>query len=75
MFFGRQPLTVTRFVVAIVVNAVQMPTILGFLAHVGHKVREGIPPTKTDIDASTTVVFEAAMSRVFAALFHAMPRA
>ena len=57
LLMARGPSAIGRFVVAVVVNAVNRVFGRRLETHIGMEVREGIKPSLTDGDASTTVVF------------------
>jgi len=73
IFTPMQPPTVRRFVVAIVINAIDLKFLTRTLAHVFKKVLK-IVPTFAHHNATATVVEIRSVTRIVAARTHTVPR-
>jgi hypothetical protein len=68
----RRPATIARFVVTVVVNAVDAPA-LGSLAHIGKEVHKGAP-SFADRNSPAAIIRPLRASRVGTARNHTVPR-
>jgi hypothetical protein len=70
---GSGPSAIRRFVVAVVVDAIQRVSLGWSASHIGKERFKGIAPTVTDRNAAPAVSFVVIMFRVVTAGLHALP--
>lgn len=68
-----RPSTVGRFVMAVVVDAIQRVFRSGTWPHIGVERGERVPPSFAHCNSATAVIMKSGIARITAALFHGRP--